>query len=422
MKKKIQTPRGTRDQLPQETYRWLFLEGEIRKIFERFNFLEIRTPVFEETELFARGVGQTTDIVQKEMYTFEDRGGRSLTLRPEMTASVVRAYIQHALWNQGGVQKFSYISPMFRQERPQAGRLRQFHQFGVEILGTASPLADVEVIALAMEIFTHLGLTDLTLKINSVGCPKCRPRYKEALRDALRDVKDQLCKDCQVRYDTNPLRILDCKNPTCRELTQNVPSIEDFLCDDCRAHFTRVREGLDALAISYEVDKRLVRGLDYYTRTAFEIVSNELGSQDAVCGGGRYDRLVAELGGPDVPGVGFAAGMERLMAIMEKKGLHLGDVPAPDVYLVALGDAAVRKSVLPLAQTLRRAGLRCELDLAERSMKAQLRDANRQQARFAVIVGEDELKNRQAQVKDLSQGTQEKVAFDELPDFLLKTR
>ncbi len=422
MKKKIQTPRGTRDQLPQETYRWLFLEREIRKIFERFNFLEIRTPVFEETELFARGVGETTDIVQKEMYTFEDRGGRSLTLRPEMTASVVRAYIQHALWNQGGVQKFSYISPMFRQERPQAGRLRQFHQFGVEILGTASPLADVEVIALAMEIFTHLGLTDLTLKINSVGCPKCRPRYKEALREALRDVRGQLCKDCQVRYDTNPLRILDCKNPTCRELTKDVPSIEEFLCDDCKAHFTRVREGLDALAISYEVDKRLVRGLDYYTRTAFEIVSNELGSQDAVCGGGRYDRLVAELGGPDVPGVGFAAGMERLMAIMEKKGLHLGDVPAPDVYLVALGDAAVHKAVLPLAQTLRRAGFRCELDLAERSMKAQLRDANRQQARFAVIVGEDELAKKHAQVKDLSRGAQEKVAFDDLPDFLLKNR
>ncbi len=421
-KKKIQTPRGTRDQLPEETYRWLFLEGEIRKIFDRFNFLEIRTPVFEETELFARGVGQTTDIVQKEMYTFEDRGGRSLTLRPEMTASVVRAYIQHALWNKGGVQKFSYISPMFRQERPQAGRLRQFHQFGVEILGTASPLADVEVIALAMEIFRHLGLRDLTLKINSVGCPVCRPRYKEALRQALADVKDRLCSDCQVRYDTNPLRILDCKNPTCRELTQNAPSMEDFLCDDCREHFRRVREGLDALEIPYEVDKRLVRGLDYYTRTAFEIVSNELGSQDAVCGGGRYDRLVAELGGPDVPGVGFAAGMERLMAIMEKKGLPLGQPPAPDVYFVTLGDASVRKAVLPLVQTVRRAGLRCELDLSERSMKAQLRDASRQNARFAVIVGSEELEKKQAQVKKLSEGTQEQVPFEALSEFLLKSR
>ncbi len=422
MKKTLQTPRGTRDQLPQETYRWLFLENKIRDIFGRFNFLEIRTPVFEETELFARGVGQTTDIVQKEMYTFEDRGGRSLTLRPEMTASVVRAYIQHALWNQGGVQKFSYISPMFRQERPQAGRLRQFHQFGVEILGTASPLADVEVIALAMEIFTQLGLTDLTLKINSVGCPKCRPRYKEALRAALKDVKDQLCRDCQVRYDTNPLRILDCKNPTCRSLTEDVPGMEEYLCEECRTHFARVREGLDVLGIPYQVDKRLVRGLDYYTRTAFEIVSTELGSQDAVCGGGRYDRLVAELGGPDVPGVGFAAGMERLLAILEKKGLSLGEIPAPDVFVVALGDDPVRKAVLPLVQTLRHAGLRCEMDLSERSLKAQLRDAHRQKAHFAVIVGGDELEKEVAQVKNLADGTQEQIPFAELARFLLKNR
>jgi len=413
MGKKIQTPRGTKDTLPEESYQWLYLENEIRKIFDRFNFLEIRTPVFEETELFARGVGETTDIVQKEMYTFEDRGGKSMTLRPEMTASVVRAYIQHSLWNKGSVQKFSYISPMFRQERPQQGRLRQFHQFGVEVLGSPNPIADVEVIALAMEIFSHLGLTGLTLKINSVGCPKCRPKYKEALRDALRGVKDQLCSDCQVRYDTNPLRILDCKNPTCRELTRDVPGIEEYLCEECRTHFDQVKAGLDALSISYEVDKRLVRGLDYYTRTAFEIVSTELGSQDAVCGGGRYDRLVAELGGPDLPGVGFAAGMERLLAIMKKKGLFLGNPPHPDVYFVSLGENA-GISVLRLAQTLRRQGVTCELNLSGKSLKAQMREANRLNATFAVIIGEDELANERAQVKNLQNGQQESVPFDQL--------
>ncbi|NOY78277.1 MAG: histidine--tRNA ligase, partial [Calditrichaeota bacterium] len=329
------------------------------------------------------------------------------------TASVVRAYIQHSLWNRGAVQKFSYISPMFRQERPQQGRLRQFHQFGVEILGTPNPLADVEVIALAMEIFTHLGLTNLTLKINSVGCPKCRPKYKDALREALKDVKDRLCSDCQVRYDTNPLRILDCKKPTCRELTQNVPGIEEYLCEDCRVHFDQVKAGLDALSIPYEVDKRLVRGLDYYTRTAFEIVSTELGSQDAVCGGGRYDRLVAELGGPDLPGVGFAAGMERLLAIMKKKGLFLGAPPHPDVYFVSLGETT-RIPVLRLVQALRRQGIRCELDLSGKSMKAQMREANRLNAVFAVIVGEDELTKEKAQVKNLKEGRQEEVPFDRL--------
>ncbi len=413
MGKKIQTPRGTRDALPEESYQWLYLENEVRRIFERFNFSEIRTPVFEETDLFARGVGKTTDIVQKEMYTFEDRGGKSMTLKPEMTASVVRAYIQHSLWNKGSVQKFSYISPMFRQERPQQGRLRQFHQFGVEILGSPNPIADVEVIALAMEIFGHLGLTDLTLKINSVGCPKCRPKYKEALRDALKDVKDQLCSDCQVRYDTNPLRILDCKKPTCRELTKDIPGIEDYLCEDCRTHFNQVKSGLDVLSVSYEVDKRLVRGLDYYTRTAFEIVSTELGSQDAVCGGGRYDRLVAELGGPDIPGVGFAAGMERLLAIMKKKGLFLGNPPHPDAYFVSLGENA-GILVLGLAQTLRRQGVACELNLSGKSMKAQMREANRLNATFAVIVGEDELANEKAQVKNLQNGQQESVPFDRL--------
>ncbi len=417
MEKKIQTPRGTKDILPEESYQWLYLETEIRKVFDQFNFFEIRTPVFEETELFARGVGETTDIVQKEMYTFEDRGGKSLTLKPEMTASVVRAYIQHSLWNKGSVQKFSYISPMFRQERPQQGRLRQFHQFGVEIMGTPSTVADVEVIALAMEIFNRLGLSDLTLKINSVGCPKCRPKYKEALRTALKDVKDQLCSDCQVRYDTNPLRILDCKKPTCRELTKDAPGIEDYLCDECRAHFDEVKAGLDALSIPYEVDKRLVRGLDYYTRTAFEIVSTELGSQDAVCGGGRYDRLVAELGGPDVPGVGFAAGMERLLAIMRKKNLFLGTAPHPDVYFVSLGENA-RMAVLKLAQSLRQKGLRCELDLIGKSIKAQMREANRLNATFAVIIGENELTKEMAEIKNLKNAQQETVPFEKLFSFI----
>lgn len=421
MAKKIQTPRGTQDILPEESYQWLYLESEIRKIFDRFDFFEIRTPVFEETELFARGVGETTDIVQKEMYTFEDRGGKSMTLRPEMTASVVRAYIQHALWNQGAVQKLSYISPMFRQERPQAGRLRQFNQFGVEILGTPGPVADVEAIALAMEIFNHLGLRNLTLRLNSVGCPKCRPNYREVLRESLKDVKDRLCPDCQVRYDTNPLRILDCKKETCRKLTEDVPGIEEHLCEECRVHFSAVKNGLKVLEIPYTGDKRLVRGLDYYTRTAFEIVSTELGSQDAVCGGGRYDRLVFELGGPDVSGVGFAAGMERLLVIMRKNGLSLGEPPRPEVYFVSMGENA-KTAVLKLAQVLRRSGFRCELDLAGRSVKAQMREANRIRALFAVIVGEDELSKNEAQVKNLENGIQTGVPFGKLPEFIRRNQ
>jgi len=405
---KFRTPRGTRDILPDEVWKWHFVESRLREIFRNYRFEEIRTPVFEETELFARGIGQSTDIVQKEMYTFVDKGGKSFTLRPEMTASVMRAFLQHHLGEQRAVQKLYYLAPMFRQERPQAGRLRQFHQYGVEIIGTPGPLADAEVIGLAVEILQSLGLDGLTLKLNSVGCPRCRPRYKEALQEFLRPVLNQLCPDCQKRYHTNPLRILDCKRETCRALTAEVPAIEEYLCDECREHFQQVRSLLDEAGISYTVDKRLVRGLDYYTRTAFEIVTDQLGSQDAVCGGGRYDLLSVELGENEVPGVGFAAGMERLITLMDKLNLFPPADSKLDLYLIGLGEAA-RSWCFRQAQELRRRGLACELDYQNRSLKAQMRDANKQGATYVAIVGENELDRGAVVLKEMESGEQEEI-------------
>ena len=416
---KFRTPRGTRDILPDEIWKWHFVENRLRDIFRTHSFEEIRTPVFEETELFARGIGQTTDIVQKEMYTFTDKGGKSFTLRPEMTASVMRAFLQHHLGEQRTVQKLYYIAPMFRQERPQAGRLRQFHQYGVEIIGTPEPLADAEVIAVAMEILTSLGVTGLTLKLNSVGCPKCRPRYKRVLQETLRPVLPQLCPDCQKRYETNPLRILDCKRETCRALTAEVPSIEEYLCDDCRTHFTQVKEYLQEAGIEFEADKRLVRGLDYYTRTAFEIVTDQLGAQDAVCGGGRYDLLAAELGEREVPGVGFAAGMERLLAVMDKLNLFPEKPAGLELYLIGLGEEA-RRWCFRQAQTLRRRGIVCELDYLGRSLKAQMREANKLKARYVVIVGEDELRRGSVVLKEMATGEQQDTPMASLENELVR--
>lgn len=378
-----------------------------------FNFREIQTPIFEETSLFSRSIGELTDIVAKEMYTFQDRGGESLTLRPEMTASVVRAYIQHGLGEQLPLVKVFYLGPAFRQERPQAGRLRQFHQFGAEGIGTQNPALDVEMIALAMAVYESLGVQRTILKINSVGCEKCRPPYKEMLRKELQRVRDKLSTESQRRLDSNPLRILDSKAEEDQRATAEIPLLKDHLCTECSSHYRSVKDGLESSGFEYEEDGRLVRGLDYYTKTAFEVISSDLGSQDALAGGGRYDLLAEELGGKPTPGIGFAAGIERLLMVLEKQKVELGGEPRPVVFIAALG-SDTHEWAMKQALELRRRGVSVELDFLGRSLKAQMREADRLQAHYVLIVGENELKTRQATLKDMKTGEQRGVGFDEI--------
>ncbi len=415
----IKKIKGTQDILPEETPRWVALEGLIRETMIRYNFHELRTPIFEQTQLFARGIGQLTDIVSKEMYTFLDRGKKQLTLKPEMTAPIMRAYLENKLYARAPLNKLFYIAPLFRQENPQAGRLRQFHQFGAETLGTTDANADAEIIDLAWTIFQRIGLKNLTLRLNSVGCPQCRADYKRKLQDYIRPNLDKYCEDCQRRFETNPLRILDCKNPTCSALNQNAPKLVEHLCDDCREHYEQVKDRLHKLGIPFEEDPYLVRGLDYYTRTVFEITSENLGAQNAICGGGRYDLLAKELDGVDTPAVGFAAGMERLLMVMEQQGITLAEKPRLDVFLAPLGDLA-RQECITWAHKIRDLGLITEMDLLGRSIKAQMREANRQRARFVLILGENELQNREFTVKIMDKSEQLTVAFDRILDFLQK--
>lgn len=392
--------RGTKDILPPETARWQYVESVVRAVFHRFNYKEIRTPIFEQTSLFARSIGELTDIVGKEMYTFTDRSNDSLTLKPEGTASVIRSYIQNNLGETQPLVKVYYISPMFRQERPQAGRLRQFHQFGAEAIGSPNPEADAEIIALTIEIYRRLSVTNSALKINSVGCEKCRPHYKEILQVELRKVASQLSPESQRRIEQNPMRVLDSKNENDIRLTASMPLITDYLCKECSSHFEKVQSFLTALGISYTVDGRLVRGLDYYTKTAFELTSSELGSQDALAGGGRYDLLTQELGGKPTPGIGFAAGMERLMMVIEKKGLANTHDVHPTIFLAAADDTA-RTWVLEKTMELRSHGIAAETDFLHRSLKAQMREADRQQATFVLVVGATELNKQSAVLKNL---------------------
>lgn len=413
----IKRIKGTQDILPEATPQWIALENLIRKTMTLYNFHELRTPIFEQTQLFARGIGQLTDIVSKEMYTFLDRGKKQLTLKPEMTAPIMRAYIENKLYARAPVNKIFYIAPLFRQENPQAGRLRQFHQFGAETLGSADPLADVEIIDLAMSIFQLVGLKNINLRINSVGDPQCRAPYKETLKEYMRPHLAEYCEDCQRRYEENPLRVLDCKNPTCQQLNQQAPKLNEHLCEACDAHYARVKETLKLLEIPFTEDPYLVRGLDYYTRTVFEITSDVLGAQNAICGGGRYDLLASELEGPDTPAVGFAAGMERLLIAMEQEGIVLQEPPRLDVFIVALGDQAKSQAPRWLKQ-IRLSGLSAETDLLGRSIKAQMREANRQRARFVLLVGEDELQRKEFSVKLMDRGEQISVPFDEIVDFL----
>ena len=418
----MKAPRGTQDVLPGRSAAWLRLEAITREVMASFGYREIRTPIFEHTELFSRGVGEATDVVEKEMYTFEDRSGRSITLRPEGTAPVARAYIEHGmhLWPQP--VKVFYIGPMFRYERPQAGRLRQHYQIGAEALGSADPALDAEVIVLPIEIFRRMGLRRFEVHLNSIGCPRCRPVYRERLLAYLRPRADQLCESCQRRLERSPLRVLDCKVPSCREVTQDAPNAVDSLCDQCRAHFDALRAHLDRLEVPHVLDFRLVRGFDYYTRTVFEVLSEDLGAQNAVAGGGRYDGLVETLGGKPTPGVGFASGMERALLAASEAGEPLEEPGWLDVFVASEGEGG-RDEALRLLYRLRRAGLRADVDYQGRSLKAQLKLADRAGARVAVIVGGDQGKDEAARpyvVRHLGTGQQEQVSADGIDALLAR--
>lgn len=419
-------PKGTHDVFPRaakpfETSRsWDFLETAFRDLARLYGYEEVRTPIFEQTELFTRAVGEGTDIVSKEMYTFEDKGGRSMTLRPEGTAPVLRAYIENSIYAEGGVAKLYYIGPIFRYERPQEGRFRQHTQFGVEALGSRDPRIDAETIALAMAFYRRIGVDRLTLKINTVGCPECRPKYREALVEFARPVYAQMSPDNRRRFEENPLRMLDSKDPDDQKLLAGAPNLIDYVCDDCRTHFEQVRAVLTALEIAYELDVRLVRGFDYYTKTAFEIQSPDLGAQATLCGGGRYDKLVEELGGPATPGIGFGLGVERVLIALDKLGKTPSADRAGSAFVVTLGDPARDFAPTLLAQ-LRAAGVAADADYAGKSMKAQMRAADKSGAAFAVIVGDDELARGVVQLKRLATGEQIAVAVGDLAAAILGT-
>ena len=409
---KFRSIKGTKDILPADVAAWQAVERTVRRVMHDFHYREIRTPVFEQTALFSRSIGELTDIVSKEMYTFTDRSSDSITLRPEGTASTLRAYIQNNLGEASPLTKVYYIGPMFRQERPQAGRLRQFHQFGAEALGGQSPALDVEMMLLPLEIYRSLGVEAFSLKINSVGCEKCRPRYKELLKAELMKVYGRLSPESQARVQSNPLRVLDSKEEQDRAATHGIPLLQDHLCEECKKHFQGVTQLLDSLQLKHEVDPRLVRGLDYYTKTAFEITSTALGSQDALAGGGRYDLLVEELGGKPTFGVGFAAGIERLLMVLEKLEKSFVE-PGPALYIVAL-DERSRKWAFTKASEMRKKGIQTEVDYLERSVKAQMRDANRVSAQYVLVVGEQELAAGTGKLKNMQSGAEVGVDLNDI--------
>ncbi len=414
---KIQVPKGTQDILPEEIEKWYYIEDVIRKILNKYGYCEIRTPIFEHTELFIRGIGENTDIVNKEMFTFPDRKGRSLTLRPEGTAPVIRAYLENRMERISKVVKLFYFGPMFRCEKPQAGRFRQFHQFGIELIGSQSPVADVEIIAAALEIYETLGLKGLQVSINSVGCKKCRKDYIGKLKSFLENKKEQLCFECNNRIEKNPLRVLDCKNVKCRETLQEAPKIIDNLCDECKDHFEELKECLSDLKIKYTIDERLVRGLDYYTKTAFEIISGELGAQNAIAGGGRYDNLVEELGGKETPGVGFAAGIERMIISMEKQKVCWPKKQDLNVFVVKIGE---KNNIMAfqLLQQIRKAGISADLDYAGKSLKSQMRTANKYHVKYTVILGEEELGRNMVTLRNMETKEQKEIKINNLIDEL----
>lgn len=402
--------KGTKDVLPKEAYKNQYIEATVLDVAGRFGYKEMRTPVFEHTELFQRGVGGTTDVVQKEMYTFDDKGGRSITLRPEGTAGAARSFLENGLCNEALPQKICYLTSCYRYEKPQAGRLREFHQFGVECFGTSSPLADAEIISLAKTVFDELGIKDLSLEINSIGCPECRVKYHEALREYFSARKDELCDTCKERLDRNPMRILDCKSPVCSEIAQGAPVVLDYLCDDCREHFETVKKYLTAQNIDFTVNPQIVRGLDYYTKTVFEFVSNSIGAQGTVCGGGRYDGLIEELGGQKTPSLGFGLGLERLMLLMEAQGCEYPEDARPDLFIAALGEKATLKAI-DIAKDMRAEGYSCLYDLNSRSLRAQMKYSDKLNAKYTIVIGDSEVEEGVAKLKDMQTGEETEIAL-----------
>ncbi|MCI6244924.1 MAG: histidine--tRNA ligase [Eubacterium sp.] len=402
--------KGTKDVLPKEAYKNQYIEATVLDVAQRFGYKEMRTPVFEHTELFQRGVGSTTDVVQKEMYTFDDKGGRSITLRPEGTAGAARSFLENGLCNEALPQKICYLTSCYRYEKPQAGRLREFHQFGVECFGTPSPLADAEIISLAKTVFDELGIKDLSLEINSIGCPECRVKYHEALREYFNARKDELCDTCKERLDRNPMRILDCKSPVCSEIAKGAPVVLDYLCDDCREHFEAVKKYLTSQSIEFTVNPQIVRGLDYYTKTVFEFVSNSIGAQGTVCGGGRYDGLIEELGGQKTPSLGFGLGLERLMLLMEAQGCEYPEDARPDLFIAALGEKATLKAI-DIAKDMRAEGYSCLYDLNSRSLRAQMKYADKLNAKYTIVIGDSEVEEGVAKLKDMQTGEETEIAL-----------
>lgn len=404
--------KGTEDVLPKDSYRWQFVEDVMRKESASYGFKEIRTPVFEHTELFARGVGQTTDVVQKEMYTFDTKGGESVTLRPEGTAGAARAVLEHGLVNDSLPIKASYFVSCYRYEKPQAGRLREFHQFGLECYGTQSPVADAELICAAQSIFDRLGIKQLRLEINSIGCPACRAEYHKALKEYFYGYKDELCETCNSRLEKNPMRILDCKSPVCSKIAQGAPKITDYLCDECKEHFASVQKYLDAAGVEYTVNPTIVRGLDYYTKTVFEFVTDFIGAQGTVCGGGRYDGLIEELGGKHLPSLGFAMGIERLLMLMDKQGIEIPKPSTCDLYVAVMGESASLKS-FEIIKAVRSCGLIAETDIVGRGLRAQMKYADKIGAKFSMVLGDNEIEQGKAVIKNMSSGEQTEIVLDD---------
>lgn len=407
--------KGTLDTLPSGSYKIQYIEAAMREIAENYGFYEMRTPVFEHTELFQRSVGETTDVVQKEMYTFKDKGDRSITLKPEGTAGAVRAFLEHGLFNEAMPQKIYYLTPCYRYEKPQAGRLREFHQFGVECFGAGGAAQDAEIILLANEVLNYLGVNNISLEINSIGCPECRKKYQQALKDYFRAHYDDLCDTCKGRLEKNPMRILDCKSPVCSEIAKDAPKILDYLCDDCNEHFESVKKYLTANNIDFKVNPTIVRGLDYYTRTVFEFVSNEIGAQGTVCGGGRYDGLVEEMGGKPTPACGFGLGLERLMLLMDTQKTEFPERKKCDLYIASMGaEANIKASAL--ATDLRNEGLSAQFDTVGRSVKAQMKYADKIGALYTVVLGDSELESGKAVLKNMSDGTQTEIELEAFTD------
>ncbi|MDR1564490.1 MAG: histidine--tRNA ligase [Oscillospiraceae bacterium] len=410
-------PRGTQDVLPAEVHKWRYIEKTALETAELYGFTEIRIPVFEHTELFNRSVGDTTDVVQKEMYTFNDKGGRSLTLRPEGTAGVARAVLEHNLNKETLPLRVSYVVSCYRYEKPQAGRLREFHQFGLELFGAESPMADAEVIMVANAILQTLGIKDVALEINSIGCPKCREEYHKALREYFTAHLDEMCETCQGRLETNPMRILDCKSTICSQIAEGAPRILDYLCEDCQAHFETVKDLLENNGIDFTVNPTIVRGLDYYTRTVFEFVATGIGAQGTVCGGGRYDGLIEEIGGSPTCGLGFGMGLERLLLVMEQEGCEFPEPVRPKVYIASIGEEAAKTAAF-LTESLRREGFPAQCDLMNRSVKAQMKYADKIGAQYTVVIGDDEVDSGSAKIKNMETGEQCEVNIIEIAEYL----